>query len=393
MMNLMMNNKFLVKTLFFILLSSFCQAGPLLDAVDFQRLSETEQSQYLKEVQRIFRGSAKTSEFFVFFLRSLVPEGQSAALELTPQNYKYTIEALLNGLPYEKSEPNKFNTAALAKIYLWHAKKEFPSFDFSATEKLVDTAYNPIASKDLVRAEQLEKAYLQQGDATKNMAKYLWYEYKRKWDLQPGKNQIIVNPAMLNPLGVAIDPASGDTARALNFTAGRCVYAGFVIEGERCSPISKTPDFLKPLKPTELNDFKCEAPSQVLCNPLIFGCKMEKGLVPTPLCVPPSGNATIMCERRSDAMARVCALGIIKENPKAWDLNNKKLEEFCLPESITKNGFLYFKGQNGVKRSEASRKFVEKDLKETCETTFRELNVLKDVIRSKQSSGDQSTAK
>ncbi len=143
-------------------------------------------------------------------------------------------------------------------------------------------------------------------------------------------------------------------------TAPYCIYAGFVIYGDKCSPNKKLPtDFV--LSEIRTDMFKCETDSEILCNPLLFGFKKNCFKVESkeicsekPLCIERSVNATKNCLKLSDSTEQLNQVLELWKNPKNKDVYEKftkDLNKLCNAENIASN-----------------------DVKQTCQVAARRFN-------------------
>ena len=143
-------------------------------------------------------------------------------------------------------------------------------------------------------------------------------------------------------------------------TAPRCIYAGFVIYGDKCSPNKKLPtDFV--LNEIRNDMFKCETDSEILCNPLLFGFKKNCFKLETkeicsekPLCIERSVNATKNCLKLSDSTDQLNQVLELWKNPKnkaVYEKFTKDLNKLCNAENIASN-----------------------DVKQTCQVAARRFN-------------------
>jgi hypothetical protein len=143
-------------------------------------------------------------------------------------------------------------------------------------------------------------------------------------------------------------------------TAPYCIYAGFVIYGDKCSPNKKLPkDFV--LSEIRTDMFKCESDSEILCNPLLFGFKKncfkleDKDVCSEkPLCIERSVNATKNCLKLSDSTEQLNQVLELWKNPKNKDVYEKfakDLNKLCNEENIVSN-----------------------DVKQTCQVAARRFN-------------------
>ncbi len=123
-----------------------------------------------------------------------------------------------------------------------------------------------------------------------------------------------------------------------------CIYAGFVIYGEKCSPNKKLPDDFN-LDLIHKDNFKCETESEILCNPLLFGYKKNCFKVETkeicseqPICIERSVNATKNCVQKTNSKDQFEVILNIWKNPKnknVYEKYMKDLNQLCNTDNFT----------------------------------------------------------
>ncbi len=139
-----------------------------------------------------------------------------------------------------------------------------------------------------------------------------------------------------------------------------CIYAGFVIYGEKCLANKKLPVDFK-LDEIKNDWFICDNDSEILCNPLLFGFKKNCFKVEgrevcseKPICIERSVNATKNCLQKSDTTEQLRQVLEIWKNPK--------------------NKVVYEKFMNDMNTLCDAKNFSSDDVRQTCKVASTRFN-------------------
>lgn len=332
-----------------------------LSQEQFLKLTEPEKKSYLKEIRNLLEEmteNAKVSIYQYLFFPNAVAQTQRAEFN-TPSSNTVTeldrLDSLMRAtrmykkgaaennaptaLQVSKENAIRFvqrmnqvsenlNTETDRRIY-GKLKTEFAQ-DFPSESKQIKTIASATAASDSIRASVVKSSEKSEPQNSKSKVN------------QPPKDKI--------------QSVKAET----DSTAPYCIYAGFVIYGDKCSPNKKLPtDFV--LSEIRTDMFKCETDSEILCNPLLFGYKKNCFKVETkeicsekPVCIERSVNATKNCLKLSDSTEQLNQVLEIWKNPKNKDVYEKftkDLNKLCNAESIASN-----------------------DVKQTCQVAARRFN-------------------
>ncbi len=116
---------------------------------------------------------------------------------------------------------------------------------------------------------------------------------------------------------------------------GKCLYAGFVITGDRCSPMV---NLAPALRLFELGnaDFKCKSSNEILCNPLVFGYQGDL----SPYCTVRSSHASRNCQaisNNTENLARLYAAWKNPANKTIYEKFQNSLNQLCDAENKIKD--------------------------------------------------------
>lgn len=326
----------------------------------FQKLTEPEKKTYLKEIRRLLEDmteNAKVSLFHYLFLPN------ASAVE---------VESFKRSLTNTGSELGQLDTLLSMNRGLKRAMNDHPNMIASKSEYEVNTKAF-IERMNSVRTKEL------QGD---NVRRYnqLYNEFQRDYPqhiekISPLKKSSAVvessksisskleqkqTRSEFSEKKISKQPSAIVPAAEPNPTKPICIYAGFVIYGDKCSANKKLPtDFvLNEIRP---NMFKCDSENEILCNPLLFGFKkncfkLENKEVCSekPLCIERSVSATKNCLKLSDETEQLNQILELWKNPKnrkVYEKFTKDLNQLCNAENIASN-----------------------DVKQTCQVAARRFN-------------------
>ncbi len=143
-----------------------------------------------------------------------------------------------------------------------------------------------------------------------------------------------------------------------------CIYAGFIIYGEKCSPNKKLPDSFN-LAELRKDMFKCDNESEILCNPLLFGYKKNCFKVESnevcsekPICISRSVNATKNCSELTnskDSFEQILSLWKNPKNKITYEKYIKDMNQLCNADN-----------------------FTAEDVKQTCKVSAKRFNLIMD---------------
>ncbi len=331
-----------------------------LSQEQFLKLTEPEKKSYLKEIRNLLEEmteNAKVSIYQYLFFPNAVAQTQRAEFN-TPSSNTVTeldrLDSLMRAarmykkgaaennaptaLQVSKENAIRFvqrmnqvsqnlNTEADRRIY-GNLKTEFAQ-DFPAESQQIKAITSTAITKS-IQASVARPSEKTEPQNTKSKAN------------QPTKDKA-------HSVRAETDP-----------TAPYCIYAGFVIYGDKCSPNKKLPtDFV--LHEIRTDMFKCESDSEILCNPLLFGFKKNCFKLETkevcsekPVCIERSVNATKNCLKLSDSTEQLNQVLELWKNPKNKDVYEKftkDLNKLCNAENIASN-----------------------DVKQTCQVAARRFN-------------------
>ncbi len=359
-----LNLRFLLMTVL-VIFSSTCFAEKnvfhFLNYDQFILLTDAEQKTYIKEIQTLnlnLTENAKIS-FFQFLYENLLLNSASAQNSRAEFNVVSTntvteldrLDSLMrasrmykkaageNNAPtakeisIENSEAfvkrmnqvkNNLKTAADFKIYAG-LKNEFAN-DF------------PAQAQKIISAQTTERA--------------------TKQTTTPPEKSIVLKKS----------ETTADTATAKAVEKPKdspyCIYAGFIIYGEKCSPYKKLPDSFS-LAEIRKDMFKCDNESEILCNPLLFGYKKNCFKVESneicsekPICISRSVNATKNCSELTnskDSFEQILSLWKNPKNKITYEKYTKDLNQLCNVDN-----------------------FTAEDVKQTCKVSSKRFNLIMD---------------
>ena len=182
-------------------------------------------------------------------------------------------------------------------------------------------------------------------------------------DAKPGDGRAMEEAARSG--GAIISPAVDEAANRPDPNASdlRCVYAGFVVKGKKCTPPKSTT--IKYTINGAEKDVELKCPKgKLLCNPFVFGVKEKTRRVEsrwvvediTPVCVSvprDKRNTSRECYYAS-IEATAASAKVIELNAATWNTFNSELTTLCDPEFNKK--LPVFKNRNRAL----------KDLNDTC---------------------------
>jgi hypothetical protein len=192
-------------------------------------------------------------------------------------------------------------------------------------------------------------------------------------------------PALKTSMAVSAAPsATAGTAVTTEVKTGVCIYAGFVIQKDRCVHEEKLPFSLTDL---DQEKFLCESPD-IICNPLIFGFNSEcasgtlKECLQTakPVCTQRVKNATQICREQSkDDKYAKRAVDLIKNNKSAFDQYLKNFKDLCDKKTLRENPKLKFTADQKARKN---YKALLADVLNTCEVTNAQLDTVTAIYQA-----------
>ncbi len=163
-----------------------------------------------------------------------------------------------------------------------------------------------------------------------------------------------------------------------------CLYAGFVIQKDRCSPEEKLPFALLGV---DAEKFQCPSP-HLICNPLLFGfesdCQskdFEQCLKSAkPVCTERRKNATQICrEHGRDPTHLQRAVELIKANQKIYGSYLANLKNLCDEKSLRENSYLK---QDAHHKPRPNYQSLLQDVIATCEVTRSQLETVTAIYQA-----------
>lgn len=170
----------------------------------------------------------------------------------------------------------------------------------------------------------------------------------------------------------------------------RCMYSGFVIKNDPCRGPQELPEDLS-FEGISSDGLSC-GENQVLCNPLLFGLRLECALGENlgssqarsclqsgrPVCVARGKFATRDCGTQSESEGHLAsAAALIQANPSVWREYLISFYELCDDKMIVLNEFAYVR--NGQVRDVPESTLT--DIAQTCDNAKRQLSKLTEQYR------------
>ncbi len=384
----------------------------LLNYQEWSALPAVEQTQYLKELQKVMAGMDEQSEFFA---KTRIEAAASRAPASTPvdaseqysrvsENNLEKAEALLRNA--EQIKDSKKKTAEIKKAAALIEKTRY-GISLITQDRLASDTYRKWAavrnnlekkktdsvSAELAQIEKIDNIFLtvnRSQNAIVSSEKLLAKERAGTQEynilsarIANSKTALKVARDELRKNKEAFLAAQEDYKKAAELLpkkdAGeffRCMYAGFVLKKD-CKAPSQLPKDLD-LVGITADNYTCDK-SLVLCNPLIFGgaascpvdAKADKKAAAKCLsemkgfCKPKSSSATRDCleeaEKSPNNLENTALL--IHANPKAWDDYTNSFHSLCDEEKISQNAFSKKKG----KHPRSDEEHVKNDIAKTCD--------------------------
>jgi|GEM_PF-4934373 len=306
----------------------------LLSHKQLMELKPHQRATYIRSVRDIFAEISGENSNFVLF-NSVVPTRLNAIWDaLNPKVFADDQEDI-NKIFQDMKEQLSF---------LRHYNETFPRTELDTRKEIIKKLLTRLSraegSIDPTKFQQFEKEFTE-------TIKYSQSKSERNSDWRK-----------MTDLLTGSFPAFSDRIRYLNKLKPRCAYAGFVIPGEgRCLPLSNST-----LSGTK-DEFNCNAPTVVLCNPLLFGATPKdskafkafscaslnqsivynsstnevaaNNYIPNqfnPFCVEKGKDASRNCAIKSsgDKDSLCIAKYFVDNNGKDWDQLNKGISDLCV---------------------------------------------------------------
>lgn len=329
-----------------------------LSQEQFLKLTEPEKKSYLKEIRNLLEEmteNAKVSIYQYLFFPNAVAQTQRAEFN-TPSSNTVTeldrLDSLMRAARMYKKGAAENNAPTASQI----SKENAVRF----VQRMNQVSQNLNTEADRRIYGQLKTEFAQDFPTESQQIKAMTtaVSVASKKSTSPSAAKPTEKSGPKEPATKEVQPQK---VRAENDpTAPYCIYAGFVIYGDKCSPNKKLPtDFV--LSEIRTDMFKCETDSEILCNPLLFGYKKNCFKLETkevcsekPLCIERSVNATKNCLKLSDSTEQLNQVLELWKNPKNKDVYEKftkDLNKLCNAENIAST-----------------------DVKQTCQVAARRFN-------------------
>ncbi len=324
-----------------------------LSQEQFLKLTEPEKKSYLKEIRNLLEEmteNAKVSIYQYLFFPNAVAQTQRAEFN-TPSSNTVTeldrLDSLMRAARMYKKGAAENNAPTALQI----SKENSIRF----VQRMNQVSQNLNTDADRRIYSQLKTEFAQDFPTEAQQIKAITSTAKN------GRTQ--PTPSSVPKMSEKLKQKESSTQKAkteTDPTAPYCIYAGFVIYGDKCSPNKKLPSDFN-LSEVRSEMFKCETDSEILCNPLLFGFKKNCFKLETkeicsekPLCIERSVNATKNCLKLSDSTDQLNQVLELWKNPKNKDVYEKftkDLNKLCNAENIASN-----------------------DVKQTCQVAARRFN-------------------
>lgn len=324
-----------------------------LSQEQFLKLTEPEKKSYLKEIRNLLEEMTENSKVSIYqylFFPNAVAQTQRAEFN-TPSSNTVTeldrLDSLMRAARMYKKGAAENNAPTASQI----SKENAIRF----VQRMNQVSQNLNTDADRRIYGQLKSEFAQDFPTEAQQIKAITSTAKN------GRTQ--PTPSSVPKMSEKLKQKESSTQKAkteTDPTAPYCIYAGFVIYGDKCSPNKKLPSDFN-LSEVRSEMFKCETDSEILCNPLLFGFKKNCFKLETkeicsekPLCIERSVNATKNCLKLSDSTDQLNQVLELWKNPKnkaVYEKFTKDLNKLCNAENIASN-----------------------DVKQTCQVAARRFN-------------------
>lgn len=324
-----------------------------LSQEQFLKLTEPEKKSYLKEIRNLLEEMTENSKVSIYqylFFPNAFAQNQRAEFN-TPSSNTVTeldrLDSLMRAARMYKKGAAENNAPTASQI----SKENAIRF----VQRMNQVSQNLNTDADRRIYGQLKSEFAQDFPTEAQQIKAITSTAKNGLT-QPTLSSVPKMSEKLKQKESSTQKAKTET----DPTAPYCIYAGFVIYGDKCSPNKKLPSDFN-LSEVRSEMFKCETDSEILCNPLLFGFKKNCFKLETkeicsekPLCIERSVNATKNCLKLSDSTDQLNQVLELWKNPKNKDVYEKftkDLNKLCNAENIASN-----------------------DVKQTCQVAARRFN-------------------
>lgn len=334
-----------------------------LSQEQFLKLTEPEKKSYLKEIRNLLEEmteNAKVSIYQYLFFPNAVAQTQRAEFN-TPSSNTVTeldrLDSLMRAARMYKKGAAENNAPTALQVskenairFVQRMNQVSQNLNTDADRRIYGKLKTEFAQDFPTESQQIKGISSTTVAAATKSTQTPTAKFSEKSESQNSKSKVNQPPKD------KIQSVKAET----DSTAPYCIYAGFVIYGDKCSPNKKLPtDFV--LHEIRNDMFKCESDSEILCNPLLFGFKKNCFKLETkevcsekPLCIERSVNATKNCLKLSDSTEQLNQVLELWKNPKNKDIYEKftkDLNKLCNAENIASN-----------------------DVKQTCQVAARRFN-------------------
>jgi hypothetical protein len=378
------------KIIFISLLFLFSSGFAQLTHKQFMKLKPIDQEAYVRDLQDIFVGLSNSSQYFAEFeleKRSIASnrpsDSQIARMRLAEaqdelKKFSEMIAAKKSGKAIDEAELNRMArivrndliSAAHHANLLPRQEQEARIKEIKATNQKFEEVYRP--NRGLVTSSD-----------------------SRNWAEQSGLIvRRITSPESPKQTASQVAPQKAAPIVAKPVSQPLCVYAGFVIKGDRCRSEQKLPFVLRGIN---VETFKCEDP-QILCNPFIFGFKSscaegnfsECLKDAKPVCTNKIKTATSFCaEQAKDEKYLKRAASLIANNKDAYENFSKDFHGLCDEGKIRDNIHLKQTADGNPRKNYQG---LLADTVQTCSIAKKHLALVTERYRTLASSRPASPA-
>ncbi len=364
-----------LSVLFILVSGSFSSAisVQILSQKQFQKLSQEDQLSYLKGLQRILLRMSEKSPYLAEekINSSRMP---ASAPPSTADQHNYTQYLVLEEINANSPSENSSSKAPQPSVRVEPVKpKGNPA---TATTSSTTSPPSTVTPKP-ASGNAISKTTVSAPLATQGADSFGAYRDSEKSNVKSTPSpppEIAVKASDKN------DSRDGNPKRA-HF---RCMYAGWVVEKDPCSPPQRLPDWMSYNGMSDKN--KSCLKGMAACNPVIFGLRLPKNCQKfsdcsdkaKPICISRGTDATLKCSleaaKDDDKGTRIAAELNRATNPQLYQRYQSRFKDLCDDEQIKTNPFLDFK--NGKRRSAESSRLARRDVQMTCQWAAEQIEKL-----------------
>ncbi len=333
----------------------------LLSYEEFKSLKPQQQTHYLKQVQKIL---SRMTQKTLYMANKTTPSSRvpasdpvSSSDDLSPGYYigsqKITVQ---KPKPIEPIQPQAYSQPIPNHALI---EKDLPLLPPSSPQKKTSTAPTQKTNSSIPLAESLS--------ANEELVSVMPAASPHKKEI----TQNTAHPSSIVPLKESLSPGETLVEPSPSSQKGqyRCIYSGWVVETDPCSPQRQFPTEFK-LNGIDSKQMKCSR-GQTLCQPFVFGLKIPSSCQKLsdckdkaePICVQTGAWPTVDCYQQSTMKETRSAATLILENKDQYNHYMQQVSDLCDPNLIDSNPFLDPQNRKSKRASAAAVKY---DILQTC---------------------------